>query len=142
MAESIVCTAGESPFDSVCLGFVLWALAGATVAQTSTQDVPGFVKGKTEQGFAYMTGGVGIGAREKMQRISSPLSQTLGKAAHHEKQQSGCSCGISNNVSAVGVLFHRYACPAAPTYADRQYASRMRPRSPRGRGSDGEVERQ
>ncbi len=53
-------------FGFSVLGFVLWTLAGSTVAQTSTQDSSGIVRGKTEQGFAYMTGGVGSSEREKM----------------------------------------------------------------------------
>jgi hypothetical protein len=36
-------------------------------AQSLPQDSAGIVKDKTEQGFQYMTGGIGIGEREMMQ---------------------------------------------------------------------------
>lgn len=36
-------------------------------AQPSPEKVPGIIRGKTEQGFDYMTGGIGIGEREEMQ---------------------------------------------------------------------------
>jgi hypothetical protein len=40
--------------------------AGRVAAQTSMENPPGILRGITEQGFAYMTGGVGSGEREAM----------------------------------------------------------------------------
>jgi hypothetical protein len=37
------------------------------LAQSSLEEAPGIIRGETEQGFHYMTGGIGIGEREKMQ---------------------------------------------------------------------------
>ena len=48
-------------------GFVLSTLVGSVGAQTSKENPPGIVRGVTEQGFAYMTGGIGSGEREVMQ---------------------------------------------------------------------------
>jgi hypothetical protein len=53
---------------SLVISFVLF-LPGFTeraLAQ-SVQDVAGIVRGVTDQGFRYMTGGIGIGERETMQ---------------------------------------------------------------------------
>lgn len=47
--------------------FLLWILAGSTSAQTSTENPPQIIRGTTEQGLAYMTGGVGTDEREIMQ---------------------------------------------------------------------------
>jgi hypothetical protein len=44
-----------------------WISAGSIAAQTSTYNPPGIIRGVTEQGFSYMTGGVGSGEREIMQ---------------------------------------------------------------------------
>ncbi|HZA53627.1 MAG TPA: hypothetical protein VE616_05190 [Candidatus Udaeobacter sp.] len=50
------------------VGFSLCTLVGSiAAAQTSTENPPGIIRGVTEQGFAYMTGGVGSGEREIMQ---------------------------------------------------------------------------
>jgi hypothetical protein len=49
-------------------GFSLCTLVGSiAAAQTSTENPPEIIRGVTEQGFAYMTGGVGSGEREIMQ---------------------------------------------------------------------------
>jgi hypothetical protein len=55
----------------VFFGFgVVWVslgtLVGSIAAQTSMQNPPGVIRGITDQGFAYMTGGVGSGEREIM----------------------------------------------------------------------------
>ena len=47
--------------------FSLWTLAGSVPAQTSTENPPQIIRGVTEQGFAYMTGGVGSNERKIMQ---------------------------------------------------------------------------
>ena len=45
----------------------VWMLARSLPAQTSTGDSPQVIRGITEQGFAYMTGGVGTAERKIMQ---------------------------------------------------------------------------
>ena len=45
----------------------LWIFAGSLPAQTSTENPPQIIRGLTEQGFAYMTGGVGTEERKIMQ---------------------------------------------------------------------------
>jgi hypothetical protein len=55
----------------VFFGFsVVWisscAHVGSVAAQTSMENPPGIIRGITDQGFAYMTGGVGSGERETM----------------------------------------------------------------------------
>ena len=44
-----------------------WILAGSTSAQTSMEHPPHIIRGVTDHGFAYMTGGIGSGERELMQ---------------------------------------------------------------------------
>ena len=44
-----------------------WIFAGSTSAQMSTKNPPQIIRGVTEEGFAYMTGGVGTDEREIMQ---------------------------------------------------------------------------
>jgi hypothetical protein len=47
--------------------FPLWILAESIPAQTSTEYPPQISRGVTEQGLAYMTGGVGTDERKIMQ---------------------------------------------------------------------------
>jgi hypothetical protein len=47
--------------------FPLWILAESIPAQTSTKYPPQIIRGVTEQGLAYMTGGVGTDERNIMQ---------------------------------------------------------------------------
>lgn len=44
----------------------LCTLVGNVAAQTSMENLPGIVRGITDRGFAYMTGGIGSGERETM----------------------------------------------------------------------------
>ena len=44
-----------------------WILAGSISTQTSTENPPQIIRGTTDQGLAYMTGGVGTDEREVMQ---------------------------------------------------------------------------
>jgi hypothetical protein len=44
----------------------LCTLVGSVAAQTSMENPPGIVRGITDRGFAYMTGGIGSGERETM----------------------------------------------------------------------------
>jgi hypothetical protein len=46
--------------------FLPWIFAGSTSAQMSTKNPPQITRGVTEEGFAYMTGGVGTDEREIM----------------------------------------------------------------------------
>lgn len=51
------------------LGLLLpWILADKTLARSSAERPAGIIKGATKEGFPYMSGGVGTGAREIMQR--------------------------------------------------------------------------
>jgi hypothetical protein len=47
--------------------FSLWILAGSIPAQTSAENPPLITRGVSEEGFAYMTGGVGTDERKIMQ---------------------------------------------------------------------------
>jgi hypothetical protein len=47
--------------------FSLWMLAGSISAQASTENPPQIISGVTEQGFPYITGGIGGEEREIMQ---------------------------------------------------------------------------
>ncbi|MGH7826755.1 MAG: hypothetical protein ACREQ7_16475, partial [Candidatus Binatia bacterium] len=45
---------------------VVW-FTGSTFAELLPQGMTGIIREKTDQGVAYMTGGVGIGEREAME---------------------------------------------------------------------------
>lgn len=49
------------------LSVLAWALTKPIFADSSAVGVPGIVKGATEKGFPYMSGGIGIDEREVMQ---------------------------------------------------------------------------
>jgi len=44
-----------------------WMLADKILAQSSAENPAGIIKGATKEGFPYMSGGIGTGAREIMQ---------------------------------------------------------------------------
>jgi hypothetical protein len=50
-----------------CAVFSLWILAGSTSAQVSTENPAQIIRGVSEEGFAYMTGGIGTDERKIMQ---------------------------------------------------------------------------
>lgn len=58
-------------------GFIVSVSAGRVAAQTPAESLPGITRGVTEQGFAYMTGGVGSGEREKMQSLAGEYNLKL-----------------------------------------------------------------
>jgi hypothetical protein len=53
-------------FGSSLVWISLCTLVGSVAAQTSMENPPGIIRGITEEGFAYMTGGVGSSERETM----------------------------------------------------------------------------
>lgn len=65
--------AGEAwSWTLILLGFGLlvfapWILNEKIFAQSSPENPPGILRGSTEQGYGYMTGGIGLDEREVMQ---------------------------------------------------------------------------
>jgi hypothetical protein len=51
--------------------------AASVFAQSSPQGAHGIIRDKTDQGFAYMTGGVGIGERETMESSAQDYNLKL-----------------------------------------------------------------
>lgn len=75
--------AGEAwSWTLVLLGFGLlvfapWILNEKIFAQSSPGNPPGILRGSTEQGYGYMTGGIGLDEREVMESWGAPYNLKL-----------------------------------------------------------------